>query len=92
MQSRPTSLGIETWDKFPAPLYIELTDLLPDTQFRQSIVVEDLTIVKSPWEIDLFRKAAAIGDRGHQAFLEALRTGVGKTEVELIRVAEARDA
>ena len=82
-------VGIETWDKFPAPLYIELTDLLPRTQFRPSIVVEDLTIVKSPWEIDLFRKAAAIGDRGHQAFLEALRTGVGKTEVELIRVAEA---
>lgn len=85
----PKRVGIETWDKFPAPFYLELRELLPETEIAPSTIVEELTIVKSSWEIDLMRKAAAIGDRGHKAFVEALKTGIGKNEVELIRVAEA---
>lgn len=87
-------VGIETWDKFPAPLYLELRDALPRTEFIPSTVVEELTIAKSSWEINIFRQAGAIGDLGHQAFLDALHKGSGQTELELIRAAEAvmRDA
>jgi Xaa-Pro aminopeptidase len=81
-------VGIETWDKFPAPLYLELREQLSSSVLVESTLVEELMLVKSPWEIDLFRKAAAIGDLGNEAFLAALRQGVGKTELELVRAAE----
>lgn len=82
-------VGIETWDKFPAPFYLELREQLPKTELVPSTLVEELALVKSPWEIEIFRKAGEIGDLGHQAFVEALRRGPGQNEVELIRAAEA---
>jgi Xaa-Pro aminopeptidase len=82
-------VGIETWDKFPAPMYLELKDALPAAEIVPSTVVEELALIKSPWEIDIFRQAAKIGDEGHRAFEEALRDGLGKSELELIRMAES---
>lgn len=82
-------VGIETWDKFPAPLYLELQRLLPNAQIVASTVVEELMLVKSAFEIELFRRAAAVGDTGHQAFVDALRGGAGKSELELVRAAES---
>jgi Xaa-Pro aminopeptidase len=81
-------VGIETWERFPAPLYLALADALPAIEFQHSTLVEEMRLVKSPAEIELLRSAAAAGDRGHQAFLDALREGVGRTEIELIRIAE----
>jgi Xaa-Pro aminopeptidase len=82
-------VGIETWDKFPAPFYLELQAALPDTRFSPSTLVEQAALVKSSWEIDIFRRAGQIGDLGHQAFVDALLEAPDRTEVELIRQAEA---
>jgi Xaa-Pro aminopeptidase len=81
-------IGVESWDRFPAPLYIELKELLPRIKFERSTVVEELRMIKSPLEIELMRKAAAIGDLGHQAVIECLKNGIGKTEVDVIRAGE----
>lgn len=82
-------VGIETWDKFPAPFYLELQSELPNTKFTPSTLVEEIALIKSQWEIDIFRRAGEIGDLGHQAFIDALLEAPDRTEVELIRQAEA---
>jgi Xaa-Pro aminopeptidase len=82
------TVGIETWERFPAPLYLELVETLPEIQFKQSRIVEEMRMVKSTLELEIFRKAAAVGDLAHQAFANQLRDGVGRTELELIRLAE----
>lgn len=82
-------VGIETWDKFPAPIYLELRDAFPQTHFAPSTAVEELRLIKTPAEIVLIRKAAEVADFGNEAFLDALSNGLGKSELELIRSAEA---
>lgn len=81
-------VGIETWDRFPAPLYLGLKELLPKTTFERSTIVEELRMIKSPLEIELFRRAGIIGDLAHEVFVENLRNGIGKTELEITRAAE----
>lgn len=81
-------VGIETWDRFPAPLYLALAEALPRVRFEGSTLVEEMRMVKSPVELALLGSAAAAGDAGHQVFLDALRDGVGKSEIDLIRTAE----
>jgi len=87
--SRGAMIGVETWEKFPAPLYLKLKDLLPGVQLSRSTIVEDLMLIKSEWELVRFRRAGEIGDIGHAAFETALRERDGKSELELIRVAES---
>jgi Xaa-Pro dipeptidase len=83
------TIGIETWDRFPAPLYLGMIEKLPKISFQRSTIVEELRMVKSTLELDIFRKAAFIGDIGHQTFADGLRNGgIGKTELELIRQTE----
>ncbi len=84
--SRP--VGIETWDKFPAPTYLELRELLPHATLTPSLVVEELRLIKSPYEIDILRQVGRIADEGNRRFAEELRRGVGRSELDLIRVAE----
>jgi Xaa-Pro aminopeptidase len=82
-------IGIETWDRFPAPLYLDLQREVPNASFVRSTIVEELRMIKSPLELDIFRKAAIVGDIGHQVFADNLRqNGIGKTELELIRQTE----
>lgn len=88
-RSTVKTVGIETWDRFPAPLFLDLKREFPEAEFVRSTIVEELRMVKSRLEIEIFRKAAKIGDIGHQVFAENLRNGgVGKTELELIRQTE----
>lgn len=82
------TVGIETWDRFPAPLYLDLVKGLPKTVFVKSTIVEEMRLVKSPLELDLMSRGARIGDAAHAAVLETLRRE-GTTELELIRVAES---
>jgi Xaa-Pro aminopeptidase len=83
------TIGIETWDRFPAPLYLDLKKKLPGISFERSTIVEELRMIKSTLELDIFQKAAFIGDIGHMTFAEGLRNGgIGKTELELIRETE----
>ncbi len=82
-------VGIETWDRFPAPLFLDLKKELPKADLVHSTIVEELRMVKSTLELEIFRKAAKVGDIGHQVFSENLRNGgIGKTELELIRQTE----
>ncbi|MGA0565502.1 M24 family metallopeptidase [Ancylobacter sp. VNQ12] len=83
------TVGIETLDKFPAPLLLGLRASFPDIAFVRSTVVEELRLIKSRYDLDMMRRAAEIGDRAHAAVEEALRTRPGITELELIRIAEA---
>ena len=83
------TVGIETWDRFPYPLLNELRTLMPEIRFVHSTIVEELRLIKSPFEVELFRKAAFIGDSAHQLVTELLiEKGIGMTELELVRAAE----
>lgn len=87
-------IGIETWDRFPAPLYLGITSLMPGADFAESTVIEELRLTKSPYELELLQRAAQIGDLGHQAMTDILGRGKPVTELEAIRIADAtmRDA
>ncbi len=88
-QGSVKTVGIETWDRFPAQFYIDLQKELPGVSYQRSTIVEELRMIKSSLEVEIFRKAAKIGDIGHMTFAENLRHGgVGKTELELIRKTE----
>jgi Xaa-Pro aminopeptidase len=81
-------VGIETYDKFPAPLLLGLMKELPKVEFVRSTIVEELRLVKSAFDLDMMQRAARVADLGHQTFFEALRAGIGKSELELIRTTE----
>jgi Xaa-Pro aminopeptidase len=81
-------VGIETYDKFPAPLLLGLMKEFPDVEFVRSTIVEELRFIKSAFDRDMMRRAARVADLGHQTFFDALSNGVGKSELELIRMAE----
>lgn len=81
-------VGIETWDKFPMPLFVELKELLANMAFERSTIIEELRLIKSPFEVEMMRQAALVGDLGHQTVIENLQLGAGKTELEIIRAAE----
>jgi len=81
-------VGIETYDKFPAPLMLGLMKEFPKTEFVRSTVVEELRLVKSEFDMDMMRRAARVADIGHRTFFDNLIKGVGKSELELIRLTE----
>jgi Xaa-Pro aminopeptidase len=82
-------VGIETWDRFPAPLYLGLTELMPECEFTQSTVIEELRLSKTPYELDLLQRAAEVGDAGHQAMTDVLRGGRHVSELEAVRAADS---
>ncbi len=81
-------IGIEAWYRFPTGLYAALVDQLKEMKLAPSTVVEELRLVKSEYEIGILRKAAAVGDRGHEVMVKALTSGKSKSEQELIREVE----
>ena len=82
-------VGIETYDKFPAPLYVGMREKFPDLEIVRSTIVEELRMVKSGFDLEMMRKAARVADLGHETVAGILRDdGVGKTELALIRAAE----
>jgi Xaa-Pro aminopeptidase len=81
-------IGIESLYRFPAGLYVALVDQLKDMKLATSTIVEDLRLIKSEYEIGILRKAAAVGDRGHEVMVKALTSGQPKSEQELIREVE----
>jgi Xaa-Pro aminopeptidase len=85
--SATSHVGIENWDRLPAPLYLGLTEVLPSTDFSSSTVVEEVRLIKSAYEIEMFRMCGEVADAGHASFVEALRDG-RKSELELVRAAD----
>ena len=82
-------VGIETFDKFPAPLYAEMKETFPNLEIVRSTIVEELRMVKSDFDLEMMRKAGRVADLGHETVAAILGTeGVGTTELELIRAAE----
>jgi Xaa-Pro aminopeptidase len=84
------TIGIETWDRFPAPLSEQLEDALPNASFRQSTIVEEQRFSKTDLELEIFDDVAEVADMGNQAVVDALEDhGSGElTELDLIREAE----
>ena len=82
-------VGIETFDKFPAPLYVGMRETFPNLEIVRSTIVEELRMVKSDFDLEMMRKAGQVADLGHETVAAILGTeGVGTTELELIRAAE----
>ncbi len=82
-------VGVETFDKFPAPLYAGMRETFPDLEIVRSTIVEELRMVKSDFDLEMMRKAGRVADLGHETVAAILSTeGVGATELELIRAAE----
>ena len=82
-------VGIETFDKFPAPLYAGMRETFPNLEIVRSTIVEELRMVKSDFDLEMMRKAGRVADLGHETVADILGTdGVGTTELELIRAAE----
>ena len=82
-------VGIETFDKFPAPLYAGMRETFPNLEIVRSTIVEELRMVKSDFDLEMMRKAGRVADLGHETVAAILGTeGVGTTELELIRAAE----
>jgi Xaa-Pro aminopeptidase len=84
----PKKIGIESYDRFPLPIYLELKESLPGTLLERSTIVEELRMVKSPLEIEIFKKASAVGDLASQTVYNLLKDGVGQNELDIIRAAE----
>ncbi len=82
-------VGIETWDRFPAPLFAGLRETLPGVEWVRSTVVEEARMTKTRFEVQVLRGAAEVGDVGHRVIVERLREQAEKiTELQLIREAE----
>jgi len=67
---------------FPATFQERLFNAMPDTTFVDaSGIVEAGRLIKSTYEIDLIKRAAAMGDRAIQAGLSALAVGASENDV-----------
>jgi Xaa-Pro aminopeptidase len=82
-------VGIETWDRFPAPLYLGIAELMPGSEFTESTVIEQLRLIKSPYELELLQQAARIGDLGHKTMIDVLRRDDPISELDAVRIADA---
>ena len=84
----PGKIGIESYDRFPLPIYLELKDALPNTELERSTIVEELRMIKSAFELEVIAEAAAVADFGSQTVFDLLSDGKVRSELEVIRAAE----
>jgi Xaa-Pro dipeptidase len=85
---QPAVLGMEL-DVLPANNYFYYRKLYPDVQIRDiSLPIRMLRSVKSDYELNLIRQAAAYSDQVAQAVPNLLKTGI--TEIELAGMIEAQ--
>ncbi|MBI3976923.1 MAG: aminopeptidase P family protein [Chloroflexi bacterium] len=83
----PARLGLEL-DVLPAAQYLRYVELFPSVRFADvAPLVRRVRAVKSPYEIDLIRTSAALGDRILAQTPALLRPGM--TELELAAELEA---
>lgn len=84
----PETLGIEM-DVLPARDYFRYLDLFPRTRFMNGTgVIMDARKIKSPYEIDLMKRAGEMGERVYQEGRKILREGM--TEIEFGGLLEAK--
>ena len=81
-----TSLATQRWSYAPHADVIDgLSDRLRDagaTVTDASYLIEEIRLVKSPREVALMRKTAAIADTAMAAARDAIREGIMETEIE----------
>jgi Xaa-Pro aminopeptidase len=83
----PRVLGLEL-DILPATDYFRLQSLFPNSTLADgSGIIRDLRKIKSPFEIELMRKAGAIGKKVYEDAGKILREGM--TEIEFGGLLEA---
>jgi len=79
-------LGIAGWHMFPHAIYAGIGAALPQGQIVEADgVVRDVTLRKSPPELDCLREAARISELGFKAILENIKPGL--TECQLAGLA-----
>jgi Xaa-Pro dipeptidase len=83
----PHSLGLE-FDLLPVKDYFKFQELLPGMRFMDSSgVLREARKIKSPFEIDLMKRAGEIGKKVYQEARKILRKGM--TEIEFGGLLEA---
>ena len=80
------TVGLETWSRSPnGNILAELESSLAEAGASVcdgSWAVDRVRLVKSPREVDVVRKAAAIADIGMDAVRDAIQPGVAETELQ----------
>lgn len=85
---RPARLGIAHYELLPQLLASELNTALPKTEIVSATkLMDDIRLVKSDWEIDRMRQAAAAVEAGWQAFVDVLKPGL--PEYAIVAAVEA---
>jgi Xaa-Pro aminopeptidase len=83
----PKNLGLE-FDLLPVRDYFKFQELFPGTRFMDgSVVFREARKIKSPFEIDLMRKAGEIGKKVYEEATKILKGGM--TEIEFGGLLEA---
>ena len=49
-------VGVVTWDRFPAPLYLGIREQMPHTVLERSTVVEKPRLVKTDYEVERLKR------------------------------------
>jgi len=75
-------LGLEM-DVLPAQLYLWLTETFPQWRFVDvSLLIRKLRMIKSPYETEQIRKAAAVLHKGFTEIRGFIREGVSELEID----------
>ncbi|PKN31092.1 MAG: aminopeptidase P family protein [Deltaproteobacteria bacterium HGW-Deltaproteobacteria-21] len=86
----PSVLGLEM-DLLPARDYLRYVDLFPGARFVDgSPIIKEIRKIKSPFEVDLIRKAGEIGREVYSRGKEILREGMSEIEFAGLLEAEAK--
>ena len=87
MGEKPGSIGLEM-DVLPANMYLAYRKLFPKTKIMDvSPLIRRLRMKKSPYEMDIFRRAAHMADRLFQRIPGFIKES--KTDMDLVLRAEA---
>jgi Xaa-Pro aminopeptidase len=85
---RPARLGIAHYELLPQLFASELNTALPKTEIVSATkLMDDIRLVKSDWEINRMRQAAAAVEAGWQAFVGVLKPGL--PEYAIVAAVEA---
>jgi Xaa-Pro aminopeptidase len=76
-------IGIDGWQIFPAPIHERLRKMRPNATFEESMILEELRMVKSSAELALLKKASKLTVEGMKAGIRAIKQGATELDVAL---------
>lgn len=77
-------IGIDNWYLFPAHEYLAFTELAPGVEFVPTRLLSENRRVKSPAEIEIMRRAAALGDSAVESALDTVKVGGNEYDAMLL--------